>query len=47
MTDSWKKDGHVVNEKTCKLSDDAWDGIAAVTLIAITVSGLAYWLSNI
>jgi hypothetical protein len=32
--------------KPSGLSDDAWDGIAAVMLITITVTGLVYWLTN-
>lgn len=27
------------------LSDDAVDGIAAITLIAVTVSAIVFWLS--
>lgn len=34
-------------KKSCSLSDDAWDSIAAVALITITVCGVVYWLSNI
>jgi len=37
---------HEVTEKKARISDDAWDAIAAVVLIAITVTGVVYWLSN-
>ena len=29
------------------LSDDAWDGIAAIAIIAIIVIGVVYWLNNL
>lgn len=28
------------------MSDDAWDGVAAVMIIAIIVCGVSYWLST-
>lgn len=33
-------------KKKGKLSDDALDGITAVVLIALAVSGVVYWLST-
>lgn len=28
------------------MSDDAWDGIAALAIIALIVIGLSYWLNT-
>lgn len=28
------------------MTDDTWDGIAAVVIIAIIVTGLSFWLQN-
>lgn len=28
------------------MSDDAWDGVAAIAIIALVVIGVSYWLSN-
>lgn len=32
--------------KTKKISDDTLDGIAALTLIAVAVTGVVFWLSG-
>ena len=32
--------------KSSKISDDTLDGIAALTLIAVAVTGVVFWLSG-
>ena len=34
------------NTKNNKISDDTLDGIAALTLIAVAVTGVVFWLSG-
>lgn len=45
IMDNDKHSKILVHKKSC-LTDDMLDAIAAVTLIAIVVSGVVYWLNS-
>jgi hypothetical protein len=41
-----EKNNEIAVIKENKISDDTLDGIAALTLIAVAVTGVVFWLSG-